>query len=212
MQLYLSNEACRRNGTCERADLLPELNPWQYEQLLLGESNYPQKYEIVRRAGARVLKFCESVARPGFRCLIGLGLESNFSHEAARWLRWVLIFDGWERDQIVYNPVDDRPDSGAVAYWHEHHELRSDVNAHRQIVTLDGWDSDLCSGGKFGLHTTSAELVRRWLLGGNYGLFAAWCPGWQGLPARPGQLRAVRDFKLHSVDLRRWAKLFNSVR
>lgn len=213
LQLYLSNEACRRNRTCERGDLLPELSTFEYEQLLLGElwpvSQSQKRLKAVRDAASSALTFCESVRRPGFRCLLALGLESNFNLEAARILRWMVIFDGWEREQIVFNPVADSPAAAGVSYWHEHHSLQSD--SKRQIVTMDGNDTaGMCSGAEFGLQRISAESVFRFLRGETVAMFGAWCPGWQGQPK--GGPRRLRDLVVRWNDLKRWRKLFNSVR
>lgn len=204
LEIYLSNEAGRRNHTLEGADLIPWASVGIYNEML--ESGAARHY--VKERALEIKTFCEAYRKPKDRCLLALGLESNFTRKAAQAVARAVKQAGWAYRETVYNPAFGSQNPN-VAYYHEHHFLQHpDTTDRRSIVSLDGNHLDICRGQSNFNKISSAEL-RYWLNGNRVRYFGAWCPMWQGNGQRGS--RAKRILTIQRSELSEFLELWRSV-
>jgi hypothetical protein len=88
LEIHLMNECCHRRGDCPPHEFLARINtPATYNKLLLAKDTALtiQLQEYM----APIRQFLDANLKPGTRCFISPGLESNISSEAMGWLNQI---------------------------------------------------------------------------------------------------------------------------
>jgi hypothetical protein len=208
MEFYLSNEACRRKGNCEAVDLLPWLNISAYNKALEdGTARRP-----VKKRASEILAFCRQNKKEGDKCILSLGLESNYTKGAAQNVSKYVRAAGWKRGDLAYTPTWGCLDP-SIAYFHEHHGLYidEDVPARRSIISVDGNTLDFCKqDGKSNYDKISSTELRNWLKQSRVGYFAGWCPMWQGSGQSGSRLQ--RTYTIPRIELSEFLEIWRSAK
>jgi hypothetical protein len=206
LQFYLSNEAGRRNRTLESVDLLPALDVFTFNALL--ETGARAVISRVQSRAASIWAFCEAHTKQGDRCLLALGLESNFTKGAALAVAKAVKSAGWHYRDLVYNPAYFYRGTDVTFYYEQHSLQQSPVSAKRTIISLDGNHFHKCQGRSNYDQISTAEL-RYWFNTNRVHYFGAWCFGWQG----NGQCgrRSKRAFSVGKSELNQFLEIWRSV-
>ena len=192
LQFYLSNEVCRRKGNCYSQELEHDLTVSAYNKLVC-----KGRRGTISRIKKRMLdirRFCDEKGSEKTRCLLAIGLESQFSRCAAQKLVVLAKESGWHKKEIVHNPVPGTNYQGdAGAYYVEYHgrSLRSAYPPERTIATLDGIDPDFCrdKNGRQGIsNRITAQDMQRWTdsYKDRASYLGYWCSVHQGITGDSG--------------------------
>lgn len=194
LQYYISNEVCRRKGNCERRgsyELMGSYSVSQYNKAL--EQKNRKVVKAVKKRAKKILRECRRNGSPNTKCLLAIGLESQFSERAAKALVQIAMSAGWQSEQIVHNPVHMAPYHGyAGAYYYESHGVRHTKptkDPSRNIVTLDGDDPSFCNKGRPGIsNQVSFSDLQRWTERHRKrtAYIAYWCSVHQGIVGDSG--------------------------
>ena len=212
IQFYMSNEVGRRKNNLASYEFLPNLSVGEYNKKL--ERNNRRVVKKVKRQSKAIKKLCSSISNTNTRCLIAIGLESQFSKGATKRLVNILK-EEWNVENIIHNPVEQAPHHGrSGANYYESHGLFAVPRgpASKNIVSLDGATPDLCPGGGIIIgDRVSDAAMRGWAA--RYRRTTAyagnWCPMHQGLRLDSGVLGHPRQ-RLPRVTNREFVK-WNSI-
>jgi hypothetical protein len=213
LQVYMSNEVCRRKGNCRSYEFLPKLSVGEYNKRLA--NGHKKTFKAVRKKATEIRKFCESTGNHNTNCLIAIGLESQFTKQATKALVNQVKLAGWADDKIIHNPVNVGPYHGlGGAYYYESHGLWADLREgqERSIVSLDGTRPDLCgSSGEFSGDRVTDKDMQKWR--DHYktrtSFAALWCGPMQGLTTSTVAAKPARQRSLwvRSESINRYSEL-----
>lgn len=220
LQIYISNEVARKKGNASSYELLPQLSIREYNEKL--ESKDPATIRKVSRTMRRIRRFCDRNLKEGDRCLLALGLESQFTRKALGVLVDLAEQNGFRNEDTIHNPssvaayqargsagiIERHAGRGAARLFYDEREP-----AERVIITFDGIDPSFCSRReRTSLDRISPAEVR---LVVDYHrnrarYIGAWCGVWQGLTAdsRIAPDPRSRRFIVPRRSLKRWAIVF----
>lgn len=183
MEWYVSNEVCRRKGNCYPYEVAPNYSVSEYNKALeQKKKGLTQKLYLKAK---EIKDWCDAHKKPDDKCLLTIGLESQYTEKAAKSLIKIAKLAGWAQGELVHNPVGNAPYQGfAGGWWIESHGLHIPSSpASRRIVTLDGNNPAFCDPrGKDSSGVSFPELrdwVKRARKSSTYA--ALWCGLHQGL-------------------------------
>lgn len=195
IQIYASNEVCRRWGNCQPYEFLPNLDVDAYTTALKrGNRKVANK---VKKNFRKIKRFADLRGNHNTRwLLVPTGLESQHDKEAAKKLIELAEQEGWSKDNLVYNPVVHRGYQGddVGAYYHETHGVHASERQARGIVSFDGAHDSECGRGRPEDKFSQGDL-RSWIsrhTGAN-AYVAYWCSEHQGLFSDTVSAPPVRD-------------------
>lgn len=195
LQLYASNENCRKKRICAHYEHLPTLSPDAYNKRLC--KGRRKTLNRTRRLFKKIFTWFQENRKPNTKPLLALGLESAYSKCAARRLVRIAKRVGFKKKQIVHNP-DSRGYQGNVgAGLYEWHGVRQH-GLRPSIGTLDGVRVEICQGnGSISGDSLSSLEVKRWVQrhrkSNKY--LGLWCPLHQGLKANSQSVGDPRSRK-----------------
>lgn len=212
LQVYLSNEVCRRKGNCAPYEFLANLSVGEYNSRLeRGDSRVITR--VVKQA-RKAHQICEGVKNDRTKCLLAIGLESQYTEGAARAISEAAVSAGWPREALIHNPVNTGPYQGyGGAHYYESHGLHAPTKERsRGIVTLDGETPDLCPPGGATIGSRiSNEGLQSWSRSyqARAAFIAAWCPAHQGLRADSSVAPKPRSrvLRLRARDFTTWLRV-----
>lgn len=88
LEIHLMNECCHRRGDCPPHEFLARIStPAEYNKLLLAHD--PLLTMQLQEYMAPIRQFLDANLKPGTKCYISPGLESNISSQAMGWLNQI---------------------------------------------------------------------------------------------------------------------------
>lgn len=179
LQVYVSNEVCRRKGNCQRGDFLKHysVNRLNYK---LSRRDIGLEIRFKNRF-RRILLELLAISSPNTKIRISPGLESQYTSAASITLSAWLLEVGWLKKQMILNQVGNAKYQGYAGYgFKESHSsnLRTSLSYGG---SLDGeCNSQICNCVGFS-NTSNQASLNKFLRNKKADYLLAWCPKHQGL-------------------------------
>jgi hypothetical protein len=187
LQIYATNENCRKKGNCFKGEFLPTVSVGELERRTLsGETRTGSQWVRLFRS---IRSFCDGNLEGESRCLLALGLESQWSRKMTNKLVELAAFAGWSSEYVVTNPSINAGFQGrSRAGLRERHVTTRKLffparDSGREIITLDGVAASYVCNRWAGDEISEEQLresIRR-NCRSKTRYFGLWCPEWQGL-------------------------------